>query len=239
MTQGVLNEEQKDDLHTSTNWFCSRPGHDVTIGCAMNHGTQHTIRCGDYALYPPQPPGSQVRWGTEWPKFDNVLQGNIYYEWWHLIPQQRMKDTIFPHTFWRPFRITCLGYFLDPNICGFQYICCVLSWIRDPSGQLAELIAYITSTRVDLYSHHILLLYGHGTVIPNLLDIDFSHGDIHDQSCKKCKYRSRPFKSFHSNRADINETLLISAIKPYVMFWILHTLPRHVSKKGPYSDALY
>ena len=29
--------------------------------------------------------------------------------------------------------------------------------IPDPCGQLAELIAYITSTRVDLYSHQILL----------------------------------------------------------------------------------
>ena len=29
--------------------------------------------------------------------------------------------------------------------------------IPDPSGQLAELIVYITTTRVDLYSHQILL----------------------------------------------------------------------------------
>ena len=29
--------------------------------------------------------------------------------------------------------------------------------IPDPSGQLSELIVYITSTRVDLYSHQILL----------------------------------------------------------------------------------
>ena len=29
--------------------------------------------------------------------------------------------------------------------------------IPDPSGQLAELIVYVTSTRVDLYSHQILL----------------------------------------------------------------------------------
>ena len=29
--------------------------------------------------------------------------------------------------------------------------------IPDPSGQLAELITYITSTRVDQYSHQILL----------------------------------------------------------------------------------
>ena len=30
--------------------------------------------------------------------------------------------------------------------------------IPDPSGQLAELIVYITSTRVDLYSHQVLLV---------------------------------------------------------------------------------
>ena len=30
--------------------------------------------------------------------------------------------------------------------------------IPDPSGQLAELIVDITSTRVDLYSHQILLI---------------------------------------------------------------------------------
>ena len=29
--------------------------------------------------------------------------------------------------------------------------------IPDPSGQLAELIVYISSTKVDLYSHQILL----------------------------------------------------------------------------------
>ena len=28
----------------------------------------------------------------------------------------------------------------------------------DPSDQLAEIIVYITSTRVDLYSHQILLI---------------------------------------------------------------------------------
>ena len=33
--------------------------------------------------------------------------------------------------------------------------------IPDPSGQLAELIVYITSTRVDLYSHQILLIAAH------------------------------------------------------------------------------
>ena len=32
--------------------------------------------------------------------------------------------------------------------------------IPDPSVQMAELIVYITSTRVDLYSHQILLVLG-------------------------------------------------------------------------------
>ena len=38
--------------------------------------------------------------------------------------------------------------------------------IPDPSGQLAELIVYITTTRVDLYSHQIIsnLLFMHAIV---------------------------------------------------------------------------
>ena len=36
--------------------------------------------------------------------------------------------------------------------------------IPDPSGQLAELIVYITSTRVDLHRHQILLLIKHSYV---------------------------------------------------------------------------
>ena len=36
--------------------------------------------------------------------------------------------------------------------------------IPDPSGQLAELIVYITSTRVDLYSHQILFSIGLGNL---------------------------------------------------------------------------
>ena len=61
-----------------------------------------------------------------------------------------MNNTILTHTFWIPFLDCC--YFLDPNMCGFQYI----GRVPDPSGQLAELIAYINSTRVNLYSHQIL-----------------------------------------------------------------------------------
>ena len=42
----------------------------------------------------------------------------------------------------------------------FLYVCFPIHLkgpvIPDPSGQLAELIVYITSTRVDLYSHQIL-----------------------------------------------------------------------------------
>ena len=53
------------------------------------------------------------------------------------------------------FGLHASGYFLDPNMCGFQYIL----WSCDPSGQLAEITVYITSTRVDLYSHQILFAY--------------------------------------------------------------------------------
>ena len=63
----------------------------------------YPIRSSNSAEFSPQPPGALVRWGTEWPKFNSVIQGNIFHEQWHLIPQQRMKNTIFPHTFWRPF----------------------------------------------------------------------------------------------------------------------------------------
>ena len=44
--------------------------------------------------------------------------------------------------------------------------------IPDPSGQLAELFVYITSTRVDLYSHQILLR-----------DLISQHPSAHPASC--------------------------------------------------------
>ena len=59
-----------------------------------------------------------------------------------------------PSNFEYHFWIACPSYFLNPNMCGFQYL--KGPEIPDPSGQLAELIVYITSTRVDLYSHQIL-----------------------------------------------------------------------------------
>ena len=34
-----------------------------------------SIRSGDYAQFLPQPPGSLVMWGTEWPTFNIVIQG--------------------------------------------------------------------------------------------------------------------------------------------------------------------
>ena len=37
--------------------------------------------------------------------------------------------------------------------------------IPDPSGPLAELIVYIISTRVDMYSYQILLLLPRGRVL--------------------------------------------------------------------------
>ena len=64
-----------------------------------------------------------------------------------------MKNKIFPHTFWRPF---LRQLFFRPKYVWFP-VHLKGPMIPDPSGQLAELIVYITSTRVDLYSHQILL----------------------------------------------------------------------------------
>ena len=67
-----------------------------------------------------------------------------------------MKDKIFPYTFWRPFLDCMPQLFFRPKYVWFP-IHLKGPMIPDPSGQLAELIVYITSTRVDLYSHQILL----------------------------------------------------------------------------------
>ena len=67
-----------------------------------------------------------------------------------------MKNNIFPHTFWRPFLDCMPQLFFRPKYVWFP-IHLKGPMIPDPSGQLAELIVYITSTRVDLYSHQILL----------------------------------------------------------------------------------
>ena len=50
--------------------------------------------------------------------------------------------------------------------------------IPDPSGQLAELIVYITSTRIDLYSHQILLSQLHTLRLPEFFHF---HGDFHQK----------------------------------------------------------
>ena len=67
-----------------------------------------------------------------------------------------MKNTIFPHKFWRPFLDCMPQLFFRPKYVWFP-IHLKGPMIPDPSGQLAELIVQITSTRVDLYSHQILL----------------------------------------------------------------------------------
>ena len=61
-----------------------------------------------------------------------------------------------PYTFEDHIWIACLGYFFTPKYVWFP-VHLKGPVIRDPNGQLAELIVYITSTRVDLYSHQILL----------------------------------------------------------------------------------
>ena len=84
-----------------------------------------------------------MRWGTEWPTFNMVMQGKYFFmnngiyflsrgwrTWYSL--------TNFEDHIW----IVRLSYFLDPNMYGFQCICRVL-WpplILNSSGQLTELI---------------------------------------------------------------------------------------------------
>ena len=72
-----------------------------------------------------------------------------------------MKNEIFPHTFWRPFLDCTPQLFFRPKYVWFP-IHLKGPMIPDPSGQLAELIVCITSTRVDLYSHQILLTNDRG-----------------------------------------------------------------------------
>ena len=68
-----------------------------------------------------------------------------------------MRNTIFPHKFWRPFLDCMPQLFFRPNYVWFS-VHLKGPMIPDPSGQLTELIVQITSTRVDLYSHQILLV---------------------------------------------------------------------------------
>ena len=70
-----------------------------------------------------------------------------------------MKNKIFPHTFWRPFLDWMPQLFFRPKYVWFP-VHLKGHMIPDPSGQFAELIVYITSTIVDLYSHQILLQQG-------------------------------------------------------------------------------
>ena len=67
-----------------------------------------------------------------------------------------MKNKISAHTVWRPFLDRMPQLFFRPKYVWFQ-VHLKDPVISDPCGQLAELIAYITSTRVDLYSHQIHL----------------------------------------------------------------------------------
>ena len=47
--------------------------------------------------------------------------------------------------------------------------------IPDPSGQLAELIVHITSTKVDLYSHQILFFKHEGITQEDYHKIEIHH----------------------------------------------------------------
>ena len=63
--------------------------------------------------------------------------------------------------------IACLSYF-KPKYVWFP-VHLKSPEIPDPSGQLAELIVYITSTRVDLYCHQILFEKYTQSAVANML----------------------------------------------------------------------
>ena len=41
---------------------------EFQLNFTLKFGPGGPIRSGDHAYFPPQPPGSLVIWGTEWPK---------------------------------------------------------------------------------------------------------------------------------------------------------------------------
>ena len=71
------------------------------------------------------------------------------------IPYHRVKNTIFTHKFWRPFLIAKLSYFFRPKYYGFWYF----------SSQILVVDCRTNCsyhfTRVDLYSHQVLLIRSH------------------------------------------------------------------------------
>ena len=74
-----------------------------------------------------------------------VYKENIFYEQWHLIPEQIMeimKNTILPRTFWRPFLDCMPRLFFRPKYVWFSI------YLQGPvipvfSGQFAELIVLV------------------------------------------------------------------------------------------------
>ena len=64
------------------------------------------IGSGEYAYFPPQPPGSLMSWGTVAKNVTGLYKTNTFYEQLHQIPWYKMKSTIFPHKFRRPSWIT-------------------------------------------------------------------------------------------------------------------------------------
>ena len=75
-----------------------------------------------------------------------------------------MENKIFPHTFWRPLLDCMPQLFFKPKHVWFP-VHLKGPEIPDPSSQLAELIFYITSTRVDLYSHQTNPIKSSGNIL--------------------------------------------------------------------------
>ena len=95
--------------------------------------------------------------------------------------------------------------------------------IPDPNGQLAELIVYITSTRVDLYSHQILLTAYH-IMRPHsskIRDIIYSMDLCHYGSAIRS---SKVFRWWQSNAENI--------FNIFIEFFLFEPSPRFYRRGG-------
>ena len=52
--------------------------HCFSFGAKLSPENDDPIRSGDYAYFPPQPPGSLLIWGAEWPNLKGLYKENIF-----------------------------------------------------------------------------------------------------------------------------------------------------------------
>ena len=147
-----------------------------------------------------------------------------------------MKNTIFPHKFWRPFLDCMPQLFFRPKYVWFPSHL-KDQMIPDPSGQLAELIVLIISTRVDLYCHQILLtglpfawspFYLHGLTLIIAWISNCNHYKVCDENIYTLPTSAMQPLNFGNG-------LVISSHSFLSMWLLIHAgfKLNHVCKRGP------